>query len=239
VRRVRLKTGRTALVGAATVTALLAFLPMRLAMGWLGLEAEGLSARSVSGTVWGGRLTEARFGDLALGDLRAGLSPLPLLLGRARVSLRGPGDQPALRGVLTVGRHLLGVDELTASLPTGRVFAPLPVAGLALDGLSVRFRDGNCEAAAGRVRADVSGDLGGVTLPPSLSGPVRCEGAALLVPLASQAGTEGVTLRVTGDGRYRARLSIRPSDPLAGQRLEQAGFVAGPNGYDLSVEGRF
>lgn len=239
MRRIRLRTGRTALIGAVVVAGLLVFLPMRLAMGWLGLGEQGLSARRVSGTVWGGRLTGARFGDLALGDLRAGLSPLPLLLGRATVHLRGPGEQPALRGTLSVGRHLLGVDDLTAALPTGRVFAPLPVAGLALEGLSVRFRDGSCEAAAGRVRADVTGDLGGVTLPPSLSGDVRCEGAALLVPLTSQAGSEGVTLRVTGDGRYRAQLSIRPSDPLAGQRLERAGFVSGPDGYGLSVEGRF
>lgn len=234
-----MRTGRAALIGAVVVAELLVFLPMRLAMGWLGLGEQGLTARRVSGTVWGGTLTEARFGELALGDLRAGLSPLPLLLGRATVHLRGPGDQPTLRGALMVGRHLLGVDELNAVLPTGRVFAPLPVTGLALEELSVRFRDGACESAAGRVRADVASDLGGLTLPPSLSGTVRCEGAALLVPLTSQAGSEAVTLRVTSDGRYRAQLSIRPSDPLAGQRLERAGFVSGPDGYGLSVEGRF
>lgn len=238
MKRVRLRTGRAALLGAMLALGMLAFLPLRLALGWLGLGEQGLSARAVTGSVWEGRLTEARFGDLALGDLGAGLSPLRLLIGQARVALEGPGDQAALRGAVTVGRHLLGVDDLSAMVPTGRVFAPLPVTGLALERVSVRFRDGACEAADGRVRADVAGELGGVVLPPSLSGPVRCEGAALLVPLASQAGTEGVTLRVTADGRYRAQLSIRPSDPLAGQRLEQAGFVAGPDGYGLSVEGR-
>jgi general secretion pathway protein N len=34
-------------------------------------------------------------------------------------------------------------------------------------------------------------------------------------------------------------LSLRASDPLAVQKLEQAGFVAGPNGYRLAIEGRF
>ena len=59
------------------------------------------------------------------------------------------------------------------------------------------------------------------------------------VPLASAAGTEGIVLRITGDGRYSANLSVRSTDPLAGQRLSAAGFVSGPDGFRLSVEGRF
>lgn len=239
MRRIRLRTGRAALFGAMLAVALLLLLPMRLALGWLGLGEQGLAARQVAGSLWGATLSEARFGALPLGDLHAALSPGPLLLGRARVELRGAGDGPALSGAALVSRHLLGVDRLSATLPTGDLFAPLPVTSLDLQELSVRFRDGGCEAADGRVRATLAGQAASVALPPVISGVARCEGAALLLPLASQAGTEQVDLRVEGGGGYRADLLIRPTDPLVGQRLEGAGFVAGADGYRLSVTGSF
>lgn len=240
MRRIALRTRPAALIGAMLLVALAVFLPMRLALGWFGLGEQGLVARRVSGSVWGSTLTEARFGDLALGDLSARLSPLPLLLGRARVLLAGPDQAPApLRAALTVSRHLIGVDDAGGSLPTGAVFAPLPVTNLDLEDVTVRFRDGRCEAAEGRVRATLGGDAAGLPLPASLSGAVRCDGGALLLPLASQAGTEAVALRVEGDGRYRADLTVRSGDPLLAPRLAASGFAPTTDGYRLSIEGRF
>ena len=241
MRQIRLRTGPAALFGGMLLIALIVFLPMRAVLGWVGVGDEGLVARRVSGTIWGATLTEARFGDLALGDLHARLSPLPLLVGRATMVFAGPEAVSAkqLRGSASVSRHGFGVDHMTATVATGRLFAPVPVSALDLDDVSVRFRDGKCEAAEGRVRATLAGDVGGITLPQSVSGTARCDGTALLLPLASQAGTESIALRIEGAGTYRAELSLRPSDPLAIQKLEQAGFVAGPNGYRLAIEGRF
>jgi general secretion pathway protein N len=230
------------LFGAMLMIGLLLFLPMRLALGWFGLGEQGLVARRVSGSIWGATMSEARFGDLVLGDLSARLSPLPLFLGRARVALAGPDAAPAagLKAAVTVSRHAVGIEDATGSLPTGRVFAPVPVTTLDLDDVTVRFRDGACEAAEGRVRATLGpAPIGEVTLPAAVSGAVRCDRGALLLPLVSQAGTEAITLRVEGDGRYRADFSIQPSDPLLGQRLEAVGFTAGTGGYRLSVDGRF
>jgi general secretion pathway protein N len=238
--RIPLRTGPGVLFGLFLLVALVVFLPMRLAMGWLGLGEQGLTARRVSGTIWGATVSEARYGDLALGDLHASLAPLPLLLGRASVALEGPdraGAQP-LTGALSIGRSLTAVEDMTATLPTGDVFAPVPVSALDLEDVTVRFRDGRCDAAKGRVRATLGGQLGGVALPPTLAGNARCDRGALLLPLASTAGTEAVALRIEGDGRYRADLTLQPGDPLAGQRLEQSGFTPGPGGYRLSVEGR-
>lgn len=241
MRRIALRTRPAALFGGALLLALLVFLPMRLALGWFGAGEQGLTARRVSGSIWGATLSEARFGDLALGDLSARLSPLPLLIGRARVTLAGPGAvaTPPIRAAVTVGRHLVGVDDAYGSFPTGRVFAPVPVTTLDLDDVTIRFRDGRCEAAEGRVRATLGASAVGITLPPSISGAARCDRGALLLPLASQAGTEAIALRVEGDGRYRVELTVQPTDPLLGTQLETAGFVARPNGYRLSVEGRF
>ncbi|HXH17263.1 MAG TPA: type II secretion system protein N [Sphingomonas sp.] len=241
MRRIRLKTGPAALFGGMLLIALIVFLPMRAVLGWVGVGDEGLVARRVTGTIWGSTLTETRFGDLALGDLHARLSPLPLLVGRATIVFTGADSLAArpLSGSASVSRHGFGVDHMTATVATGRLFAPVPVSSLDLDDVSVRFRDGQCESAEGRVRATLAGDVGGIALPQSVSGTARCDGTALLLPLTSQAGTEGIALRLEGAGTYRADLSLRPSDQLAAQKLEQAGFVRGPTGYRLSIEGRF
>ena len=59
------------------------------------------------------------------------------------------------------------------------------------------------------------------------------------MPLASQAGTEGITLRIDGTGRYRAVLTLQPTDPIVQQRLESIGFVRGAGGYSQAIEGSF
>lgn len=241
MRHVRLRTGPAALFGAMLLIALVVFLPMRLALGWFGAGDQGLVARRVGGTVWGANLSEARLGDLQLGDLRARLSPLPLLIGRAALVLEGRGSDgaPPLSGRVFASRYGSGVDDLTARLAAGAAFRPLPVTALDLTDVSVRFEDDRCVAAEGRVRATLGGDVAGLALPPALEGAARCEAGALLLPLASAAGTEAIALSVGGDGRYRADLSVRGADPLAAERLAAAGFTGGPDGYRLSVEGRF
>ncbi len=241
MRRLRLETGRTALFIAMLFVALLVFLPMRLMLGWVGLGAEGMTARKVGGTVWSGSLTETRFGDVALGDLSASLSPVQLLVGRARIDVAGRDDPPAPRitGAIGISRHSLGIDDTTASIPVGRAFAPLPISTLDLTDVSVRYTDGDCERAEGRVLATLSGTVGNVPLAEQMSGSVRCEGGALLLPLAGQSGTENANLRIWQDGRYRADLTVNPGEPAAGVALQAAGFVKTQQGWQLSVEGRF
>ncbi|MBB3878982.1 general secretion pathway protein N [Sphingomonas pseudosanguinis] len=226
---------------AMLVVALIVFLPMRLALGATGLADQGLSARRVGGTIWGGSMLEARFGEVALGDLRVSLSPLALLVGRARLAFEGAGaDGRPIMGAATISRHAMGIDGVTASLPAAALFAPLPVTMLSLEDVTVRFRDGVCEEAGGRVRATVTGEAGGLPLPPTMMGNARCEAGALLLPMTGQGGTEAVNLRIRPDGRYTADLVLTPGDPAAAAKLEQLGFVAGSGGgYRLSAQGRF
>ncbi|KQN94044.1 type II secretion system protein N [Sphingomonas sp. Leaf231] len=238
--RIPLTTGRRTLFLALFAAAMAVFLPLRLALGWGGLDGQGFTAREVTGSLWSGRLVEARFGDIALGDLDAGLSPLALLIGRARIALAGEADDPAQRlsGVVEIGRNRAAVIGATGPLSPGNAFAPLPVTALNLDGVTVRFVDGACEAAEGRVRATLAGAFVGQVLPGALSGGARCDGGALLLPLASGAG-EGVNLRLWPDGRYRAELTLIPTDPAIATRLEGAGFAVNGAGRTLTVEGRF
>ncbi|MES2056801.1 MAG: type II secretion system protein N [Pseudomonadota bacterium] len=239
MKRIRLTTGPTALFGAAFLIALIAFMPMRLVLGWFGLGETGLAARTVNGSVWWGSLSGAQFGDLDLGDLNARLSPVQLLVGRARVALDGRDASRPLRGAIGVSRHSMGLDDMTASLAAGNVFAPVPVSAINLDDVTVRFQDGTCQRAEGRVRATLNGDLAGIALTQGLSGTAKCDSGALLLPLASQSGTEAVALRLWATGRFRAELSVQPADPAAVPKLVLSGFQPGANGYTLAIEGRF
>lgn len=243
--KIGLATRPTAIFGAMSLAALIVLMPMRLALAIFGFGDAGLSARQVSGPVWFARLSETHFGDLDLGDVRAALSPFDLLIGRARVDLRGigqtagAGEDKPIAGAITISRHRFGLDDLTASVPVGTIFSPLPVSQVALEGVSVRFDDGACAAAQGRVRAVLSGGIAGIPLSQGLSGTVKCAGGALLIPLASQAGSESIRLHIRGNGRYRAELIVQSGDPQVTQALAQAGFQQGPSGYTLSVEGQF
>lgn len=238
---IRLTTRPPVLFLAMFVVALVALFPLRLALGLIDLASQGLSTREVAGPVWAGGLDDARYGDIALGDLSAGLSPIQLFVGRARIDVDGAGtsgDQ-GLHGALSVSRSTFGVDDLTATLPAGSAFAPLPIAALRFDDVSVRFKDGNCATAEGKVTATIADTLPQLALPPSLSGAVRCAGGVLLVPLASQARTESIAVSIEADGKYRATLTARPSDATAAAALAGAGFQPDGSGYRLQIEGRF
>ncbi len=247
--KIRLATRPTAIFGAMLVAALIVLMPMRLALSVFGFGDAGLSARQVSGPIWYARLNETHFGDLDVGDVRASLSPFQLLIGRARVDLRGIGQEigqgsqaateKPIKGAITISRHSLGLDDLTAAVPVGAVFSPLPVTQVELDGVSVRFDGGACATAEGRVKAVLTGGIAGIPLSQGLSGAAKCANGALLIPLKSQAGSEAIDLRIRGNGSYRADLSVQSGDPQVMQALASAGFRQGPSGYTLSVEGHF
>lgn len=236
-----LSTGRLAFFGAALVVALLASLPLRLALGAAGLGEAGLTARRVDGSVWGGSLAEASAAGLRLGDLAARLAPLDLLVARARVDLASRGEDPlhAFRGALAASRHALAADAVTATLPAAGLFQPLPVTALDLDEVTVRFRDGLCERAEGRVRATMAGEVAGLPLAGAMAGAARCDAGRLLLPLASLAGSERIDLRLTDDGRYDAALTVAAPDPATARKLAGFGFQQRPGGYRLTVQGRF
>lgn len=237
--RIRLNMKRGVFFIAALAFALVALLPLRLVVGWYGLEGRGLAAREATGTLWLGALKEAQFGAVPLGDVRARLNILPLLLGRARLSLSRDEADGRFDGAVTVSRHGFGVDDLNGQLRTGAMFAPVPIASLDLADLSAHFDGGLCSHAEGEVRAVMAGEMAGLLLPSGLRGSARCAEGALLLPLASSTGMEQVNLRVQADGRWRIDISVRPSNPAAATPLTAAGFVPSGGALVRRVEGSF
>lgn len=237
--RIRLPMGRSVFFIAALAFALFALLPISLAASWFDLGGRGLAAREADGSLWLGALKEAQFGGIALGDVDARLNILPLLIGRARLSLSRSGDDAAFRGAVSVSRHGVGVDDLTGRLRTGALFAPLPIASFEFDDLSAHFIDGRCDHADGNVRAMLTGEVAGMMLPSGLNGSARCAEGVLLIPLASQTGMEQANLRIMGDGGWRIDLVVRPADPAIIPRLTAAGFAPGAGGYVRRIDGNF
>lgn len=212
----RIRIGAFLLLFAA---ALVVLLPMRLALGWF--STPGFGVREASGSVWHGRLTGVRFGAIPLGNLSARLAVLPLLTGRARLVLHGEN----LEGALGAGRHGVGFENVTGRIAVGDGFAPVPVSALEISGVTVRFRDGHCALAEGRVRAVLRGGTMAMALPGGLGGTARCENGMLVLPLASQSGLERLTVSIDARGRYRATIAIRPTQPAVGAGLLAAGFA--------------
>lgn len=238
--RVKLPLGRSLYFGCAFLFSMVALVPLRSGIEWLGLDAKGLAAREAQGSIWMGYLSEAQLGPLALGDLGTSLRTLPLFLGRARIDLDRDEEADPFSGSLTASRHRLGLDDLEARLATGAVFAPLPIASVQMDDVTAHFANGACTAAEGRVSATMAGDVAGMALPGGLSGSARCDGGALLLPLTGQTGMETLDIRLFGNGRYRIDLGIRPGDPSLAARLTAAGFTSAANGgYATRVEGSF
>ena len=235
--RVRLPLKRTVFFLAAFAFSLVALIPLSFAVGWFGVS--GLAAREATGSIWLGMLREAQLGPVPLGDVRARLNMLPLLLGRARLSLSREGPDGRFEGALSVSRHSFGIEDMTGSFRTGALFAPVPISAFDVDNVTVHFDNGQCESAEGRVRATASGELAGLPVPAGLAGNLRCAEGALLVPLASQSGAGQVNLSIRADGSYRLDLVLRQSDPTLVPRLAAAGFQPSPEGYSRRIEGHF
>jgi len=235
--RVRLPLKRTVFFLAVFAFSLVALVPLRVAVGWFGVS--GLAAREATGSIWLGMLREAQLGPVPLGDVRARLNLLPLLLGRARLSLAHDAPDGHFEGALSVSRHSFGVEDMNGQFRTGVLFAPVPITAFDLDGVTVHFDNGQCESAEGRVRATASGELAGLPVPAGLAGNLRCAEGALLLPLASQSGTGQVNLAIRADGSYRLDLVLRQSDPTLVPRLAAAGFQPSSEGYSRRIEGHF
>lgn len=217
---------------------IVAFLPLRIALGMAGLERLGVSARAVNGDIWGGSIHDLMLGDMPMGSVNAALSPVQLLVGRIRVDIwRTLGQPNDIKGALTVGFGRIGVDDMTGVVPLGGNFAPLPIGSLAMDDVSAHFAGDRCGHAEGRVRAQVAGQVPGLNLSQGLSGVATCDGEALLLPLVSQSGMEKVDLRIWRSGRYVAEMRVETTDPTLGEALGGLGFAAAGNARVLKVEG--
>lgn len=222
----------------AIVVALIATFPLSIAFRLLGLKDLGVTARSLRGPVWWGGAEELAIGAVRLGTVNVFVDPFHLLIGQAQVELIRVNGQPDdLLGAFIVGPGMRGLERVTGSVPLGNTLGSLPITRANFEKFSVRFSGGRCVEAEGRMRATISATFSGLDLANGLSGDARCDGEALLIPLASQSGQERIDLRVRGSGVYEASMRIRTNDPVLTSTLASSGFQVANGEHVLRISG--
>jgi general secretion pathway protein N len=221
----------------ALIAALVLSIPMRVAVGAAGMDEGFFAARDSKGTLWSGQFDDVRLAEIRLGDLGARFSPVPLLLGGAKLHLSGGTSQS--RASLFVSRGTFGVADVDARFTSVGLLAPLPLTQFELEEVSFMFGSGRCVGAGGVVRAHASTAAAGLGLPQTFRGAPRCSGERLLIPLASSSGQERIDLRIASSGRFEAALRVNNPGPAVASRLEAAGFRRTARGYATVVRGAF
>ncbi len=223
------RRNRLALVGVAMV-ALIALLPLRLVFGLVAPDI--VTARSVEGSVWDGRIAELNLGPLPLGTVEAGLEPLPLLIGRAQIAVERDGfSAKAYAGG--------GVSRANGSLALPDGLGGLPVTAISFADFSAGFDNGTCAQGEGTLGLTLA-SLGPM-LPDAItvSGKARCEKGALVVPMRGAQGMEQLNLRLSADGRWRADLTLSGLPQETADALRAGGFDTRPGGIGIATSGAF
>lgn len=216
--------------------ALLVLLPLRLVLAPLA-EGHSVSAASVSGSLWRGRIEGLRAGPLPLGDVRAGLRVLPLLAARREVWIERAGEQGDLAAIVASRADGFAVRGASGRVPLDGL-GDLPVSALTLSGFASDWRDGKCESAAGTVTLELT-PLGGMLPALGLNGPARCMRGALVLPLKSASGLETLLVTLDGGGRWTGDLTIHGLPPELTAPLLASGFAVRPGGIGLIAKGAF
>lgn len=234
--------GLAALMAAVFVLAGIALIPMRVVLQAGRLDRAGLAAGSISGSVWGARLSEAQFRGADLGSVRLGLSPLSLL--RAAPQLRfatlGAGDTTGAGGFYLPPQA--GLAKVSAAVPLSGWNTPLPLRGyLRLVGVSFRFANGRCVGAAGRITTDAlsasAASLGWQG--PELEGDVTCVDNAALATLTGERDGIRVLARLWINNGAILKLDSEVSgvDAAGEIALQAAGFTQTPTGWTRTDQG--
>jgi general secretion pathway protein N len=222
---------------AAPMIALIAFFPLRLALAMGGLGNFPVTARAAEGSIWSGRLRGVALDGIAVGDFKTGLSVPSLLTGKLAFALNSLGSDGGKALVFSTSGGL-GVEGLTAALAIPGAFDPLPIDSVELTSVNVSFSDGKCRSASGQVRVALAFTFGSVPLGQQLIGTLRCDGSAVLLPLASQSTLERARVRFVGDGQYTTQFSLKPANPEDAAKLTAMGFRETPGGYVFELSGK-
>jgi general secretion pathway protein N len=220
---------------AAMAVAAIIFMPLRT------IIAGDVTARKVDGIIWDGSIRDLRLGKLPVGDVNARLLFVPLFMGRAEILLSRGNAQfvPGISGSVSRGLNGVSVNNLSATLPVGALFAPFPAENIQFEGFSARFAAGRCVEASGQVRLILSDTMPGLNLQNGMLGQPRCDGAQLLLPLVSQSAMERADIRLSADGSYTVTIMLNADRSDQAAALNLAGFRSVAGGYRLVQKGRF
>lgn len=224
----------------AGLALMVAFLPLRLVVPQV---APDLTAAEISGSVWNGRLHDAEWRGLALGNLDVGLDARALLAGRLRLDfVRDSAFRDGargLRGRLGTAGTVHVVEALDGPLSLILPFPFKPQLDVEFKGAALELDSaGTCLAASGKIIARLS-NIPAIGKTPPLAGSFACDDGALYLTTATSDGQLGMAVHLWADRRYRADLIVASRSLAVQLALAAAGFSAGPDGSTLRIEGAF
>src|SRR5690606_10082020 len=115
------------------------------------------------------------------------------------------------------------------------------VAHLSFDNASLVFAGGRCQKAGGAVEAELV--VPGLAEPIRLQGPVRCDGDAGSIALASIPAPDAprveAVLDIENDGHYQLQSRVQPAGAANGLVLQAAGFRQTPAGLVRTDSGQW
>lgn len=208
-------------------------LPLAILASVAGLGDTGLTARTVDGTAWKGRMLDAAFKGARLGDLQVRVSPLDLLTGTARFrvsALSGEG----MSGEGYAGLAGQGVRNVDARLVLGRDMRAVGVETAQLSGLSLHYKNGRCTEASGQMTVYLADGLLTRAVGPQMSGAAVCANGQLSFRLSDPEAKGTLTLEFPDKGQQRFIMILRPSDTLDQGALKALGFAETPVGHKLT-----
>ncbi|MEJ2565757.1 MAG: type II secretion system protein N [Gammaproteobacteria bacterium] len=179
---------------------------------WLHARLGNWVLYGVQGTVWEGRATLARSGNLEVDNLHWDFHPLSLLLGRVEVGLHF--EYAAAPSAMVVGRSFTGAwhaDDVDLELPAERLTPLLRLPGAQLGG-KLRVNLSELTVKQGRITA--------------AAGSVAWEKAAVRKPVAVDLGTFTVDLKTTAEG-------------VSGTLLDHGGAVQAQGILKLNADGKY
>jgi general secretion pathway protein N len=216
---------RIAVLASFLVVTAIALFPLRLA----GLERIGFTSREAEGTIWHGYLHAAQLRGVPIGDLEFQLSAVSLLGGKLQMTFRSGG----LSGSMSKRSGSIDFNGLNGR--TGPVLiGGLPVTAIELYNVEIGFSGRSCTAVSGQVRVRLAK---GLTTGADLTGSPQCDGATIVLPLASGSGQVRLMLKIDSVGHYQATLSIDGVSEAQRPALLVAGFRQTPTGLAISQEG--
>ncbi|MFM5915453.1 MAG: type II secretion system protein N [Chakrabartia godavariana] len=217
----------------ALLLMLMWLLPLSVVIWSAGLGSAGLSARTVDGTAWSGRMHDAVFKGTRLGDLQVRLSPLDLLFGTARLRLQslsgGPVSGEGYAGL--AGKGLYNVD---ARLTLGPGLQSLGLQAAQVTALTATFNGSGCVEASGQATVYIPEGNLARAVGPQMSGPASCVNGTLVFRVTDPAGKGTLAFEFAPTSGQRYTMLLPLSDALDRSALKALGFTETPVGFRRS-----
>ncbi|WP_198024156.1 type II secretion system protein N [Sphingorhabdus lutea] len=227
---------------AIFVILLILFMPMRAAIGMISGDNNLLRAQNINGPIWSGQISNVEIAGFSMGQINAGLLPLPLFMGRGELAFSSDkeNNKAMIEGVIFGGLGGNGIKNLNGEAQLQGKIGKLLGGNVIFNNFNVHFKNDICSSAKGEVKLLLNGGiLSSLDINEGMTAQASCDGADLSLSFISFSEQEMVKLRVNQAGKYNANIIILTDDPAMMAGLGLLGFTPYQAGMIRRETGQF